>query len=188
MSALEKPLVRPGLAAAPADREGTEFVLWDQLRLSDAEVRLRRAFEVACVRLCDGSRTLREMQLAAMAWTRGEVVPLSEFQGLVRNWMPLSSSRASVPATARAGTSAAPVVHRLLRGRAHRRCGVSSVSFSPAGGRRECRRNISPTIRCALCSCRTSTTARRPDLHRGFSRTIRENARPALRNHRHLAL
>src|SRR5438105_177185 len=83
MSALERPAVRPGLVAAPENRAGTHFVLWDRLRLSDAEVRLN-ALEVACLQLCDGSRTLRDLQMAVMAWTDGQIVPLELLQALMQ--------------------------------------------------------------------------------------------------------
>ena len=40
MTALDRPQLRPYLAAVPEDKEGRHFILWDQLRLADGPLRL----------------------------------------------------------------------------------------------------------------------------------------------------
>src|SRR3954469_4876733 len=79
---LERPRIRPHLAATPADRGGQHYVIYDQLRLSDATLRVS-ALELEWVSLFDGSRTLREIQSEAMQQLGGVIVPLDFFARLV---------------------------------------------------------------------------------------------------------
>jgi AmmeMemoRadiSam system protein B len=82
MAIPDRPCIRPGLAAAAEDRAGRTFVLWDQLRLAERQVRVT-AFELEVLNLCDGSRTLRELQMEVIAWTSGQIVPLHIFESIV---------------------------------------------------------------------------------------------------------
>jgi AmmeMemoRadiSam system protein B len=82
MSALERPQLRPYLAAAPEDSSGRQYVLWDRLRLSDATLRLS-AVELGWLELLDGSRTLRDVQVEAMRQAGGRLIPLTAFTRLV---------------------------------------------------------------------------------------------------------
>src|SRR5215813_4392131 len=77
----ERPQLRPHLAAAPEDRAGRHFLIWDQLRLSDAQVRVS-ALEFAWVGLFDGEHTLRDIQAEAMRQAGGQLIPLDVFHRL----------------------------------------------------------------------------------------------------------
>jgi AmmeMemoRadiSam system protein B len=81
MAVPDCPRVRPGLAAAPEDRDGQFFVVCDRLRLSEAEVRVS-ALELDCLQLFDGRHSLRDVQARVMQWTGGQIVPLDLFQAL----------------------------------------------------------------------------------------------------------
>jgi AmmeMemoRadiSam system protein B len=82
MDLLERPKLRPHLAAAPADLAGRRYVVWDRLRLSDGHLELS-AVERAWIELFDGSRGLREIQAEAIRMIGGQLVPLEVFRGLV---------------------------------------------------------------------------------------------------------
>jgi AmmeMemoRadiSam system protein B len=82
MTLPERPQLRPHLAAAPEDRQGRHFVIWDQLRLSENTVRLT-ALELEWVQLFDGTRTLRDVQAEAMRLVGGQLIPLDVFGRLV---------------------------------------------------------------------------------------------------------
>jgi AmmeMemoRadiSam system protein B len=81
MSPLECPQLRPHLGAAPADKAGRHFILFDQLRLSELVMRISR-LELEWLELFDGQRSLREIQLEVIRST-GELVPLEFFRRLV---------------------------------------------------------------------------------------------------------
>jgi AmmeMemoRadiSam system protein B len=74
----ERPQLRLHLAAAPEDRAGRHYVLWDQLRLSSETLRLT-AVELDWVQLFDGQHTLRDVQAVAMRQLGGELVPIDVF-------------------------------------------------------------------------------------------------------------
>lgn len=83
MPTSDRPQIRPGLAAAPANRDGDTFLLWDEIRISDAQLRLS-AFELKCIHFCDGTRTINDLRSLAMTWTGGQLMPLSIFEDLLR--------------------------------------------------------------------------------------------------------
>jgi AmmeMemoRadiSam system protein B len=78
---MDRPQLRPHLTAAPADRSGRHFVIFDQLRLSDAALRVS-PLELEWVQLFNGQRTLREIQAEAMRSVGGQLVPLEIFTRL----------------------------------------------------------------------------------------------------------
>jgi AmmeMemoRadiSam system protein B len=80
MTPLDCPQLRPHLVAAPADRAGRHFILFDQLRLSDLVMRVS-SFQLEWLALFNGRRSLREIQLEVIRST-GEVVPLEYFSRL----------------------------------------------------------------------------------------------------------
>ena len=79
-SALERPQLRPHLAAAPEGRGG--YVIWDQLRLADRRLRVT-TLEMKLLSLFDGRRTLRDIQAESMLHIDGPIVPLEIFSRLV---------------------------------------------------------------------------------------------------------
>jgi AmmeMemoRadiSam system protein B len=81
MSALERPQLRPHLAAAPEGRGA--YVIWDQLRLAERRIRVS-ALEMTLLRLFDGRRTLQDIQAEAMLHIDGPIIPLELFTRLVR--------------------------------------------------------------------------------------------------------
>ena len=82
MSALERPQLRPHLAAAPEGRGG--YVIWDQLCLADRRLRVT-TLEMTLLRLFNGQRTLRDLQAQAMLHLDGPIVPLEIFTRLVQD-------------------------------------------------------------------------------------------------------
>jgi AmmeMemoRadiSam system protein B len=82
MSPPERPKLRGLLAATPngADRQ---YVVWDQLRLSNAEV-LVTDLELECLKLFDGERTLRDIQFTLMQIVGGILIPVDVIEGLAR--------------------------------------------------------------------------------------------------------
>lgn len=86
MTDLERPHLRPYLALAqldPRTAHGKEFVVHDRLRLSAAQLAVNAA-ELECLRLFDGTRTLRDVQLDALRLSGGQLLPLELFAGMVR--------------------------------------------------------------------------------------------------------
>jgi AmmeMemoRadiSam system protein B len=83
MSPLDRPQLRPHLSAAPEDGTGRRFVLFDQLRLSDALVRVSPA-ELEWVNLFDGTRALREIQAEAVRAAGGQLIPFERFARLAQ--------------------------------------------------------------------------------------------------------
>ena len=75
---MERPQLRPYLTAAPEDEAGRRLVIFDQLRLSDAVVRVS-PLELECVNLFDGQRSLREIQAEAVRAAGGQLLPLEMF-------------------------------------------------------------------------------------------------------------
>jgi AmmeMemoRadiSam system protein B len=83
MSIMERPRLRPGLAAA-RDRDDPCYVfLSDELRLSNQEQRLT-VQELEWVQLFDGNRTLHDIRSTAMHAAGGAVIPLERFAELAR--------------------------------------------------------------------------------------------------------
>jgi AmmeMemoRadiSam system protein B len=80
MSSTVRPKLRPHLAAEP-DGLGGGFILWDQLRLGGAAVRLT-AQELSWLRLFDGQRSVRDVQAEVARRMGGRVVPLEVFDRL----------------------------------------------------------------------------------------------------------
>lgn len=78
MSLPDRPQLRPHLAAAPIDGDGTHYVLWDQLRLADRQLRLT-ALELEWVQLFDGQRTLRDVQMEVLLRLGGQIIPVEVF-------------------------------------------------------------------------------------------------------------
>jgi AmmeMemoRadiSam system protein B len=81
MTVLERPQLRPYLAAVPQDREGYHFIVWDQLRLTDRQLRLT-GLELSWLQLFDGRRTLRDIQAEAMRQVGGQLLPVEVFARL----------------------------------------------------------------------------------------------------------
>src|SRR5215472_5369856 len=80
MSALERPQLRPHLAAAPEGRGG--FVIWDPLRLADRSLRVTH-LEMAWLRLLDGRHTLDDIRAEVLARLDGQTPPREAFARLV---------------------------------------------------------------------------------------------------------
>jgi AmmeMemoRadiSam system protein B len=84
MSDPDRPQLRPYLALArldPLAAQGKEFLLHDRLRLSSAHLAVNAA-ELECLRLFDGTRTLRDIQADVTRLFDGQIVPLEVFRGL----------------------------------------------------------------------------------------------------------
>jgi AmmeMemoRadiSam system protein B len=82
MSLPERPKLR-GLLACTPNGSDRQFVVWDQLRLSDAEVRVNDV-ELACMQLFDGQRTLRDVQSDVMRAAGGVLIPFDLVESLAR--------------------------------------------------------------------------------------------------------
>src|SRR5262249_36691050 len=76
-----RPRLRPHLGIAAEDRSGERFVLYDELRLSPALLRLN-IWQLDWVQRFDGTRTLRALQQEVMRELGGQLVPLEIFQHL----------------------------------------------------------------------------------------------------------
>lgn len=82
MSAVDRPRLRPHLAVAP-DRQDPRYVfIWDQLGLGSGPRRVT-VQEYSWVRLFNGERSVRDIQLEAVRKNGGELVPLERFAALV---------------------------------------------------------------------------------------------------------
>src|SRR5260370_31381985 len=81
MSLPERPKLRGLLAYRPDGRQ-RQFVIWDYLRVSNAEICINDV-ELACLHLFDGERTLPEIQ-AALSTLAGESLPAEAIDGLAR--------------------------------------------------------------------------------------------------------
>jgi AmmeMemoRadiSam system protein B len=80
MSVPERPRLR-ALAAAPEDANRVHYVVWDPLRVSDSMLKVT-LLQLQWIQLFDGTRTLRDVQAAAMQSIGGYLIPLEVFEGL----------------------------------------------------------------------------------------------------------
>src|SRR5262245_28616905 len=83
MAHLERPRLRPGLAAAVDAGDPRFVIIWDQLRLSRQPQRLT-IIEFAWMQLFDGQHSLRDIQAAAMQQLNGQLLPFELFTRLVQ--------------------------------------------------------------------------------------------------------
>jgi AmmeMemoRadiSam system protein B len=81
MPVMERPQLRPYLAAEPEDKLGRRFVVYDRLRLSERAVRVT-VVELEWLQLFDGKRSLRDVQAEVMRQLGGQLVPLEILQRL----------------------------------------------------------------------------------------------------------
>src|SRR5262249_10858255 len=79
---LDRPRLRPGLAAARDDRDPHSVVIFDQFRLTRQLVRISPR-EFTWMQWLDGSNTLRDVQVAAMRESGGALVPIEPLLALV---------------------------------------------------------------------------------------------------------
>jgi len=79
----ERPQLRPFLAAARDERDPRYVILWDQLGLNNKPQRMTLA-EAQWLRLFDGRRSLRDIQVEAMRQASGQLLPLELFAALVQ--------------------------------------------------------------------------------------------------------
>jgi MEMO1 family protein len=82
MTNVERPRVRPFLAAVPDERTPGHWLLADKIGLSTKTVRVSEA-ELSWMQLLDGQRSLRDVQAEAMRQAAGELLPLETFEALV---------------------------------------------------------------------------------------------------------
>lgn len=82
MLASERPRLRPGLAAAHDEQDPRYVLVWDKLRLSNRVQRLT-LLEFAWMQLCNGERTLQDIQVEAMRQLNGQLLALDSFRDLV---------------------------------------------------------------------------------------------------------
>jgi MEMO1 family protein len=81
-SPLDRPCLRPGLAAARDERDPLAVILFDQLRISRQLLRLS-AREFIWLQWLDGTKTLRDVQSIAMRNGGGELLPIEPLAALV---------------------------------------------------------------------------------------------------------
>jgi AmmeMemoRadiSam system protein B len=79
----ECPRLRPFLGCELDERTGEHVILYDQLRLGRRPLRLH-LLELECVRLFDGTRTLREIQAEIISRLDGQLVPFDVFERLAQ--------------------------------------------------------------------------------------------------------
>ena len=79
----EYPKLRPGLAAAPDEKDPRYLHLWDQFRIGGPPVRVTRQ-EFAWLRLFTGEHSLRDVQAEAMRRAGGLLVGIDVIAELVR--------------------------------------------------------------------------------------------------------
>src|SRR4051812_12920870 len=79
---LERPRLRPGLAAARDEQDPFAIILFDQFRVSRQLLRLT-AREFTWLQWLDGSNTLREVQAAAKRQNGGELLPIEPLTALI---------------------------------------------------------------------------------------------------------
>jgi AmmeMemoRadiSam system protein B len=82
MPALDRPQLRPYLAAAQDMRDPNHVHLWDRLGLGRQPLRVT-LLEFLVVQMFDGQRTLRDIQAQTMNLVGGQLVPLDLFTQLV---------------------------------------------------------------------------------------------------------
>jgi MEMO1 family protein len=81
---MDRPRLRHDLATTRDPSDSRYVYLWDQLRLSDFQVRLT-LLELDCLGLLDGTRTVQEVH-GAVAQAGGPMMPLERFVSLVRRF------------------------------------------------------------------------------------------------------
>src|SRR5438128_10995895 len=79
---LDRPRLRPGLAAARDDRDPHSVVIFDQFRLTRQLLRLSPR-EFTWLQWLDGSNTVRDVQVAAMRESGGTLGPIEPLLALV---------------------------------------------------------------------------------------------------------
>ena len=137
MSLPECPKLR-GLLAASPNETNQSYVIWDQLRLTNAEILITPA-ELECLKLFDGRRTLRDIQAAVMQLIGGLLLPIELIERLVHactRWNSLMGLFASPAACA----ATMPILAF---------CGGNSTACSPGLAVLVCRANRTPTATCA---------------------------------------
>jgi MEMO1 family protein len=82
MSLPERPKLR-GLLAATPNEGARQYVIWDQLRLTDAEVVITD-LELECLKQFDGERTFRDVQMAVMQVVGGILIPIDLIERLAQ--------------------------------------------------------------------------------------------------------
>src|SRR5437870_1973610 len=82
MLILERPQLRPYLAAVQDVRDPNHIHVLDRLRPSGSPVRFS-LLEFLALQMFDGRRTLRDIQSEAMNLAGGQLIPLEFFMGLV---------------------------------------------------------------------------------------------------------
>jgi len=81
-AALDRPRLRPGLAAARDERDPFAIILFDQLRISRQHLRLS-AREFTWLQWLDGTNSLRDVQTITMRNGGGELLPIEPLAKLV---------------------------------------------------------------------------------------------------------
>jgi AmmeMemoRadiSam system protein B len=81
MPALDRPQLRPYLAAAQDDRDPNHVHVWDRLGLTRHAVRVT-LLEFLAIQMFDGRRTLRDVQAEAINLAGGQLIPLEIFAQL----------------------------------------------------------------------------------------------------------
>ena len=81
MPSMERPRLRPGLAAAQDANDPHYVLVWDEFRLSRRIQRLSM-LEFAWLQMFDGQRTLRDIQAEAMRQVNGQPLRLELFANL----------------------------------------------------------------------------------------------------------
>jgi AmmeMemoRadiSam system protein B len=82
MAELERPRLRPYLAAAQDERDPFIIHLWDRLRLGKEPLRVT-LLEFMALQMFDGRRTLRDVQAETMSIAGGQLIPIELFAQLV---------------------------------------------------------------------------------------------------------
>lgn len=128
MSANERPKLRPYLTVSrlPAPGiNGKELILYDRLRLSSAQLGLTAA-ELECLKLLDGTRSLRDIQYEMMSLLGGMLVPLEVFAGLIETLDEV-------------GFLDSPRFHQQIDAPIRKPCCVGVYDADPVGFRRQMR-------------------------------------------------
>lgn len=80
---IERPRLRPGLAAARASDDPTTYMLWDNRRITQRMVRVRQ-HELAWAQLLDGRHSLDEVQQLVQGQFNGATSTLEDFTSLIQ--------------------------------------------------------------------------------------------------------
>jgi AmmeMemoRadiSam system protein B len=81
MPALDRPQLRPYLAAAQDEQDPNHVHVWDRLGLGSGPIRMT-ILEFMALQMFDGRRTLRDVQAEIIGIAGGQFVPLTWFSGL----------------------------------------------------------------------------------------------------------